>query len=95
MKPRPPSSNNLAGGPSLEQQYRRDQIEEAIAICLATSQDMAEISIRIEQAIRRASMVSPVLIPALERVHSVCVRIEQLHADLAQYWQAGQARRWK
>jgi hypothetical protein len=95
MKPRPPGSNNLAGGPTLEQQARRDQIEEAIAVCMATSQDMAEVALRIEQAVRRASMVSPVLLPALERVHSVRVRVEQLHADLAEYWQAGQARRWK
>lgn len=94
-KPRPPGSNNLLGGPTLEMQARRDQIEEAIAVCLATSQDMAEVSLRIEQAIRRASMVSPVLVPALERVRGVRLRMEQLHADLAQYWRAGQSRRWE
>jgi len=95
MKPRPNGSNNLAGGPTLEQQGRRNQIEDAMAICLATSQDMAEVALRIEQAIRRASIVSPVLLPALERVQSVRVRVEQLHASLATYWQAGQARRWR
>lgn len=95
MKPRPKGSNNLAGGPTKKQQARRDQIEEAIAVCLATSQDMAEVALRIEQAVRRVSMVSPVLLPALERVQSVRTRIEQLHADLAEYWQAGQSRRWK
>jgi hypothetical protein len=95
MKPRPPGSNNLAGGPTKQQQVRRNQIEDAIAVCMSTSQDMAEVALRIEQAVRRASMVSPVLLPALERVQSVRVRVEQLHADLAEYWQAGQARRWK
>lgn len=95
MKPKPPTSNNLAGGPTLEQQARRDQIEEAIAVCMATSQDMAEVALRIEQAVRRAAMVSPVLIPALERVKGVRIRVENLHADLAAYWQAGQARRWE
>lgn len=95
MKPRPSGSNNLAGGPTLEQQARRNQIEDAMAICLATSQDMAEVALRIEQAIRRASIVSPVLLPALERVRTVRARVEQLHAGLAQYWQAGQARRWR
>jgi hypothetical protein len=94
-KPRPPGSNNLAGGPTLEQQNRRDQVEEAIAVCLATSQDMAEVALRIEQAIRRASLVSPVLVPALERVRGVRVRVERLHTELAEYWRAGQSRRWK
>lgn len=95
MKPRPSGSNNLAGGPTLDQQARRDQIEEAIAVCLATSQDMSEIAIRIEQAVRRAAMVSPVLVPALERVQAVRVRIDQLRTGLAEYWRAGQARRWE
>lgn len=95
MKPRPPGSNNLAGGPTLEQQARRDQIEEAIAVCLSTSQDMAEIALRIEQAIRRAAMVTPVLVPALERVQGVRLRVEKLHDDLAVYWRDGQSRRWK
>lgn len=94
-RPRPPGSNNLAGGPTLAQQSRRDQIEEAIAVCLATSQDMAEVALRIEQAIRRAAMVSPVLVPALERVVGVRVRIERLHAELAAYWRTGQSRRWE
>jgi hypothetical protein len=94
-KPRPPGSNNLAGGPTLAQQARRNQIEDAIAVCMSTSQDMAEVELRIEQAVRRASMVSLVLLPALERVQSARVRVEQLHTDLAEYWQSGQARRWK
>ena len=95
MKPKPKGSNNLAGRPTLVHQAGRDQIEEAIAACLSTSQDMAEVSLRIEQAMRRASMVAPVLVPALERVHGVRVRIEKLHTDLAQYWRAGQSRRWE
>lgn len=95
MKPRPSSSNNLAGGPTLQQQARRDQIEEAIAVCMAISQDMAEVAIRIEQAVKRASLVSPVLLPALERVRGVRIRVEQLHADLAEYWRTGQACRWQ
>jgi hypothetical protein len=95
MKPRPSGSNNLAGGPTLEQQARRNQIEDAIAVCMATSQDMSEIAIRIEQAMRRAVMVAPVLNPALERVIEARVRITRLHADLVEYWHAGQARRWK
>jgi hypothetical protein len=94
MKPKPPSSNNLLGTLPGESAERRDQIEEAIAICLATSQDMAEISIRIEQAIKRAAIVSPVLVPALERVSAVRARIERLHTDLGEYWRAGQSRRW-
>jgi hypothetical protein len=94
-KPRPPGSNNLLGGPTLAQQARRDQIEEAIAVCLATSQDMAEVALRIEQAVRRAAMVSPVLVPALERVQGVRLRVEKLHTDLAEYWRAGQSRRWE
>lgn len=93
-KPRPPGSNNLAGGPTLAQQARRDQIEEAMAVCLSTSQDLAEVALRIEQAVRRAALVSPVLVPALERVKGVRVRMERLHAELAEYWRAGQARRW-
>ncbi len=95
MKPHPPTSNNLLGNLTGDAADRRDQIEEAIAICLATSEDMAEIAVRIEQAIRRASMVSPVLVPALERVIGVRVRIERLHADLGAYWRAGQSRRWE
>lgn len=95
MKPRPACSNNLLGNLPNPQAERRDQIEEAIAICLATSQDMAEVAVRIEQAIRRASIVSPVLVPALERVVAVRVRIERLHADLGAYWRAGQSRRWE
>lgn len=89
------TSNNLLGSLTDAQSGRRDQIEEAIAVCLSTSQDMAEIAIRIEQAIRRASMVSPVLVPALERVVAVRIRIERLHADLGAYWRAGQSRRWE
>ena len=95
MKPKPTGSNNLLGTLPNDAIERRDQIEEAIAVCLATSQDMAEIAIRIEQAIRRAAMVSPVLVPALERVTSARLRIERLRADLGTYWRAGHARRWE
>lgn len=95
MKPRPKGSNNLLGGPTLQQQARRNQIEDAIAVCLSTSEDMAEVALRIEQAVRRASMVAPVLLPALERVRVVRIRVEQLHTELAAYWRAGQARRWE
>jgi hypothetical protein len=91
----PIGTNNPLGDLPVDAKARRDQIEEAIAILLATSQDMAEISLRIEQAVRRAAIVSPVLVPALERVTGVRQRLTRLHADLAAYWHAGQARRWE
>lgn len=92
--PHPPGSNNLVGGPTLEQQARRNQIEDVMAACMSASDELAEVAVRIEYALRCASAVTPVLLPALERVQSVRVQIERLHTDLSQYWQAGQLRRW-
>ena len=94
-KPRPIGSNNLLGDLSTDAKERRDQIEEAIAVLLASSQDMGEVALRIEQAVRRAAVVSPVLIPALERVASIRTRLARLHQDLSAYWSAGQAHRWE
>ena len=94
-KHHPTGSNHLLGDLPMEAKERRDQIEEAIAVLLASSQDMSEVALRIEQAVRRAAVVSPVLVPALERVTSVRTRLAQLHQDLAAYWSAGQAHRWE
>lgn len=62
---------------------------------LTSSQDLAEVATRIEQATRRASIVVPVLSPALERVIAIHQHLTQLHQDLSGYWHAGQARRWE
>lgn len=94
-KPHPTGSNNLLGDLPAEAKERRDQIEEAIAVMLASSQDLAEVALRIEQAVRRASAVSPVLIPALERVSLIRARLTHLQQSLSAYWHAGHAHRWE
>jgi len=57
--------------------------------------DIDEMDLRIDQAVRRATIVSPVLVPAQERLEQMRKRITALHADLGKYWTTGQAHRWE
>lgn len=95
MKPRPPGSNNLLGDLPLAAKQQRDQIENAIALCLAVNHDIAEVETRISQAMRRSTVVEPVLHPAAQRVAEIRACIEQLHAELGAYWRTGQSHRWQ
>ena len=94
-KPHPPSSNNLLGDLPADAKVRRDQIEEALAVLNRVLMDIDEMTVRLDQAVRRASVVSPVLVPAQVRLAQVRARIAALHTSLGAYWSAGQSRRWE
>lgn len=92
--PKPGTSNNLLGDLPVGAKRRRDQVEDALASLYRVLVDLDELSLRIDQAIRRASVVSPVLVPAQERLCQVRERLAALQDDLGAYWSAGQAHRW-
>lgn len=91
----PKQSNNLLGDLPGHAKDRRNVIEDAIASLYRVLLDIDELTLRIDQAVRRASMVAPVLHPAQERLGQVRERIATLHASLGEYWAAGQAHRWE
>jgi len=93
--PKPGQSNNLLGDLPVRGKARRDQIEDALASLHRVLMDIDEMDLRIDQAVRRATIVSPVLVPAQERLEQMRKRITALHADLGKYWTTGQAHRWE
>ena len=93
--PKPGVSNNLLGDLPVAAKGRRDQVEDALASLYRVMADLDELSLRIDQAIRRASVVATVLIPAQERLSQVRERLSALHNSMGAYWSAGQARRWE
>jgi hypothetical protein len=94
-QPRPTGTNNPLGDLPADAKVRRDQIEDALAVLYRVLIDIDEMSLRIDQAIRRASIVSPVLVPAQERLLQVRARLAVLHTAMGAYWAAGQSRRWE
>ena len=93
--PKPGKTNNALGDLPVDAKRRRDQIEDAIASLYRVLVDIDELALRIDQAIRRAALVGPVLHPAQERLAQVRARIATLHTDLGVYWSQGQSRRWE
>ena len=91
----PKKSNNLLGDLPAAAKARRDVIEDAIASLYRVLLDIDELALRLDQAIRRAAVVAPVLHPAQERLAQVRGRVAGLHASLGAYWSAGQSRRWE
>jgi hypothetical protein len=91
----PKQSNNLLGDLSADGKARRDPIEDAIASLYRCLMDIDELALRLDQAVRRSSLVGPVLHPAQERLAQVRVRIATLHGSMSAYWASGQVRRWK
>jgi ABC-type transporter Mla subunit MlaD len=91
----PKQSNNLLGDLPADGKARRDPIEDAIASLYRCLMDIDELSLRIDQAVRRAAVVAPVLHPAQERLAQVRNRVAVLHATLGAYWSQGQSRRWE
>ncbi len=88
-------SNNVLGDLPVDAKARRDPIEDALASLYRAMADMDELSLRIDQAMRRAAVVSPVLMPAQERLHQVRERLASMRSELGAYWSAGQSRRWE
>ena len=88
-------SNNLLGDLPAHAKDRRDVVEDALASLYRVMIDLEELSLRIDQAIRRASVVSPVLVPAQERLAQIQTRLSALHHSLGEYWSAGQSHRWE
>jgi len=93
--PKPGVSNNPLGTLPADAQQRREQVEEDLACLYRVLVDMDELSIRIDQAMRRSSAVHPVLIPAQERLGQVRERLARLHKTMGQQWQTGQSHRWE
>lgn len=93
--PKPGVSNNLLGDLPVAAKERRDQVEDALASLYRVMADLDELSLRIDQAIRRASVVAPVLVPAQERLSQVRARLSALHSSLGKHWSTGQAHRWE
>lgn len=93
--PKPGVSNNLQGDLPVDAKGRREPVEDALASLYRVLVDLDELSLRIDQAMRRASVVSPVLVPAQERLNQVRERLGRVHTSLGAYWSAGQAHRWE
>jgi len=93
--PKPGKTNNALGDLPVAAKERRDVIEDALASLWRVLLDLDELAVRLDQAVRRAAIVSPVLAPAQERLAQVRVRVAALHSDLGAYWSAGQAHRWE
>lgn len=94
MPPKKGANYGTLGELKAEGTKRRDSIEECLTLLMDTSEDLGELALRIEQAMRRAATVSPVLMPALERIAEVRQRIERIHATLIAYWNENQSKRW-
>lgn len=93
--PKPGKSNNVLGDLPVDAKARRDQIEDALAVLYRCLMDIDELTLRIDQAVRRAAIVGPVLRPAQERLAEIRGRVEKLRANLGAYWSAGQSHRWE
>jgi len=92
---KPGKTNNALGDLPAAAKRRRDQIEDALAVIHHALIDMDELDLRLDQAMRRASIVVPVLHPAQDRLAQMRKQMSALHTNLSAYWSQGQARRWE
>lgn len=84
----------MVGKLKADRAEKRDQLEQAMAILCGLLVDADEISLRIQQATRRSSVVGDVLIPAQERMIELRSSLRQVQARLSDLWADGQSRRW-
>lgn len=93
--PKKGQTNNVLGDLAQDAKSRRDQIEGALVGLHTLIVDIDEVSMRINQAISRTPLVSPVLEPAVKRAALIRAHLSTLHTELSEYWRTGQSRRWE
>ena len=72
----------------------RDQLENAQASLLVCAIDLDEVTLRIRQAMRRTSLVSDVLTPALDRLERIHNELKLAQCQLSQKWDQKQKEKW-
>ena len=80
---------------SLTGEVRRDRIEEALFDLISARSGLAEVDLRMMQAIRRAAVVEPVLAPARTRLLDIAKRIDRSKEIMVDIWRDGQERSWE
>jgi hypothetical protein len=73
---------------------RRDQIEEEMAVLARSLRDIDEILLRMQQAIRRSSIVYDVLGPAVERLLALRSSLRSAQDVIGLIWKEEQTRHW-
>jgi hypothetical protein len=73
---------------------RRDQTEEALAALGRSLRDIDEILLRMQQAIRRSSIVYDVLGPAVERLLALRSSLRSAQDVIGLIWKEEQTRHW-
>jgi hypothetical protein len=73
----------------------RDDIETAMFMLRSIERDLDEVILRNDQAIRRTSLVSEVLEPAIQRLAQIRKRVRVARSSMSAAWINGQARRWE
>ena len=73
---------------------RRDQVEEALAALGRSLRDIDEILLRMQQAIRRSSIVYDVLGPAVERLLALRASVRSAQSAIGLIWKSEQTRHW-
>jgi hypothetical protein len=74
---------------------RRDQVEEALTALAKSLRDIDEILLRMQQAIRRSSIVYDVLGPAIERLLALRASVRSAQDAIALIWKEEQTRHWE
>lgn len=73
---------------------RRDQVEEEMAVLARSLRDIDEILLRMQQAIRRSSIVFDVLGPAIERLLALRSSLRSAQDVVGLIWKEEQTRHW-
>jgi hypothetical protein len=73
---------------------RRDQVEEEMAVLARSLRDIDEILLRMQQAIRRSSIVFDVLGPAVERLLALRSSLRSAQGAIGLIWKEEQTRHW-
>lgn len=84
----------MAGRLNNNATHKRTRIETAQAELAGMQRDIDEIALRTRQAIRRTSIVQPVLSPALDRLAEIRNSLSIIKYELASYWSEEQSKRW-
>jgi hypothetical protein len=79
---------------TLKAEIRRDQIEEEMAVLARSLRDIDEILLRMQQAIRRSSIVYDVLGPAVERLLALRSSLRSAQSAIGLIWKEEQTRHW-
>ena len=73
----------------------QDRLEEAQSILAAICLDLDEATLRMIQAIRRTSLASDVLHPAVEKLELARGEISRAQGNLNISWKEGQRKKWR